>query len=262
MIFLAILVGLIIGSFLNVCIYRLPRGLSVVSPRSLCPSCTNPIPWYDNIPVISYLVLRGRCRHCSASISWRYPVVELLTAGLFAIAISNVGLTVELLRPLVFGSLLICLLFTDLECRLLPDSLTLGGTLAGFVLAIADPLPAGILAWILRLEGQVRLASLLDSVVAAFVCAGMLWTLGVAYRFLRGREGLGLGDVKMVAMIGSFQGLERAILILAVGSVFGSVIGGLYLLVTRKDPGSFYLPFGSFLAAGGLAYLVWDLIWH
>ena len=255
---LASLAGLLVGSFLNVCIYRLPRGLSVVRPRSFCPNCNEPIRWYDNIPLLSFLWLRGRCRHCRRTIGWRYPAVELLSGILWASSIAAFGLGFAFLRTILFGSILLCLLFTDWEYRLLPDSLTLGGMIMGLILAVADPLKPGLVQLLLGLD-STRLGALADAAIAALVGSSMLLLLGVAYRLLRGREGLGLGDVKMVAMIGAFCGLERSIQILALGSVLGTIIGGAYMWIQKKDPQRYYLPFGSFLAAGGLVFLFWEI---
>lgn len=256
---LAFLAGLLIGSFLNVCIYRLPRDLSVVRPRSFCPNCQRPIAWYDNIPVLSYLLLRGRCRGCGLLISPRYPVVEILTALLFFLFVRAFGLTGVAFKYCILSATLVALIFADLEQRILPDEFTLGGTLAGVVLAWFVPVPDVVAHALLAIAGVdwgERPLSLAESALGATVPSGILWFGGFAFEKLRHKEGLGLGDVKMMAMIGAFLGLRAALLTLIVGSVLGSVTGLLYILVTRKDASSYQLPFGTFLGIGALGVAV------
>lgn len=233
-VWLAGIFGLLIGSFLNVCIYRWPRDLSVVRPRSKCPACDAGIAWYDNVPVLSWLLLRGRCRHCRARIHWRYPVVELLTAVSFAWFVSQHGLSLAAARYCVFTAILIALGFADADTRILPDELTLGGTLIGFVLS----------------------ASLTDSLIGAVVASGSLWLAGWLFKKLRHKEGLGLGDVKMLAMIGAFLGLQGALLTIVVGSFLGAIVGLVWIRLTGKDAASYELPFGTFLAVAGFLVAV------
>jgi leader peptidase (prepilin peptidase) / N-methyltransferase len=256
---LALLAGLLIGSFLNVCIYRMPRDLSVVSPRSYCPSCEKPIAWHDNIPLASYLLLGGRCRYCKGRIPLRYPVVELLTGVLFMLAALLMGVHLPALKWCLFGVLLTGMLFSDLEQRILPDQFTLGGTVAGIALAAVVPMNWGYAHLLLSLNWSERWVSVGESVLGAIVGAGMLWGVGSLYAAVRHKEGLGFGDVKMLAMIGSFLGLHGAMQTLIVGSLAGSVIGLIYIRVTRKDYASYELPFGTFLAAAGLlvGFLQW-----
>lgn len=248
----ALLFGLLIGSFLNVCIYRMPRDLSVVRPRSFCIECERQIAWYDNIPVVSYLVLGGRCRQCRKLIPVRYPIVEISTGLLFAFVIFQHGASLTALKLCLFSALLVGLFFSDLEERILPDEFTLGGTALGVGLAVVEPLPPGFLTFLLSPESP-RLASVGEALLAAGVTSGALWSVGSIYERLRGREGLGFGDVKMVAMIGAFLGLSGALLSLVVGSLLGSVLGLLFIVITRKDHSSYELPFGSFLSVGALA---------
>jgi leader peptidase (prepilin peptidase)/N-methyltransferase len=253
---LAFLAGLLIGSFLNVCIYRWPRDLSVIRPRSFCPSCERPVAWYDNLPIVSYLVLRGRCRYCRASISLRYPVVELLTASLFFLVVLAFGPGFAALKWCLFSALLVGLMFADLEERILPDEMTLGGTLAAILLAVAVPFEAGFAPFFLPHEwGPARL-SIVESVFGAGVAAGLLWLVRELYLRFRGREGLGFGDIKMVAMMGAFLGLQGALLAVVLGSVLGSVLGLIYIWAARKQASTYELPFGTFLAAGALAVLL------
>ncbi|MGD0497313.1 MAG: prepilin peptidase [Bryobacteraceae bacterium] len=257
----AFLFGLAIGSFLNVCIYRWPRDLSVVRPRSHCPACEKTIAWYDNIPLLSYALLGGRCRHCRARISIRYPVVELTTGLLFAYFALQGGPILAALKMCVFAAILTGLVFSDLEERILPDEFTLGGTLAG--LAFAGFVPTGISAgapessgqilyWILGVNPSARVDSLLESVLGAALPAAFLWAGGWLFQKIRHREGLGLGDVKLVAMAGSFLGLRGALFTLFVGSLAGSILGYGYIRFTHKDPATYELPFGTFLGAAAL----------
>lgn len=247
---LAGVAGLLIGSFLNVCIYRLPRDLSVIRPRSFCPECDKPIAWFDNIPVLSYLLLLGRCRHCRKHIPLRYPLVELLTGAAFFCAVWGLGLTLAALKFCVFGAILVALVFSDIEERILPDELTLGGIAAGILFAWLVPMRGGVMQLFLKND---RTASLAESAFAAVFCAGTLWLVGSLYQRMRHREGLGLGDVKMVAMIGAFLGLQGALLALIVGSLLGAVVGLAYIWFTGKDASTYELPFGSFLGAAALA---------
>ncbi len=227
--------GLLIGSFLNVCIHRWPRDLSVVRPRSHCPVCEAPIAWFDNLPVLSYAILGGRCRGCKAPISMRYPLVELLTAAFFGWAVYHYGLTLGAAKWCCFSAILITLGFADAETRILPDEFTLGGIVAGMLFSFADK-------------------TVFNSLLGAVIPAGSLWLGGYLFEKIRHKEGLGFGDVKMTAMIGAFVGLQGALLTLLIGSTLGSVIGLGYVAITRKDAGSYELPLGSFLAIGGLLF--------
>jgi len=250
---LAALAGLLIGSFLNVCIYRLPLDLSVVTPRSFCPACDQPIAWYDNVPVFSYLLLRGRCRKCGARIRLRYPIVELLTGAAFFAAVWMLGPTAAAIKFCVYAAILITLIFSDLEERILPDEFTLGGAVAGVIFAGFVPFDWGIMRLLLMRVDSPRLASMAESLFAAVFCGGALWTVGFLYEKLRHREGLGFGDVKMVAMIGAFLGLQGALMTLIAGSLLGAVVGLCYIWFTGKDASTYELPFGTFLGAAALA---------
>lgn len=259
---LAALFGLLIGSFLNVCVYRLPRDLSVVRPRSFCTECEKQIAWYDNIPILSFLLLRGRCRHCGQPIPLRYPIVEILTAGAFACAIAFLGVTVAGVKYCLFGAILITLVFSDLEERILPDEFTLGGTAAGVVFAAFVPIRWGVVQLFLPIQNP-RVASVGDALFAAAFCSGVLWSIAALYQKIRHREGLGLGDVKMVAMIGAFLGIEGALLTLMVGSLLGAVVGILYIWLSGKDASTYELPFGTFLGVAGLvAGFATEVVFH
>jgi leader peptidase (prepilin peptidase)/N-methyltransferase len=262
---LAFLAGLLIGSFLNVCVYRLPRDLSVVRPRSHCPACEKPISWYDNIPVASYVMLGGRCRHCKARIPLRYLMVELGTAAAFAICVAALGPTLAALKWSVFSAILITLLATDLEERILPDEFTLGGAVVGIVLAAVVPIDSGIVTFFLSGALGLRMASVAEALVSSWVAGGAIWLVGWLYQKLRRREGMGFGDVKMIAMIGAFLGFQETLLTLILASVLGSVSGVAYVLITKKDMATYELPFGSFIGLAGLVVALWGhvvKIWY
>ena len=257
---LALLFGLLIGSFLNVCIHRWPRGRSVVRPRSHCVRCRKIIAWYDNIPVVSYLTLRGRCRNCGRHISARYPAVELATGLAFFWFVWRLGPGVEAAKMCVLAAILIALLFSDLEKRILPDELTLGGTLVGLAFAAFIPLrdeSAMGLFWLMGLSPQGRWLWLATAAVGALVPAVFLWGGGWLYLKVRGREGLGLGDVKLMMMVGAFLGLQMALATLLWGSIAGSVISLLYIWLAKKDASTYQLPFGTFLSLAALVIALW-----
>ena len=252
---LAALLGLLIGSFLNVCIFRLPRDLSVVQPRSFCPECETTIAWYDNVPLFSYLRLKGRCRHCAARIPARYPIVEALTAALFFSFVAALGPTLLAIKFCLLAALLIGMVFSDLEERILPDEFTLGGVVIGLALSWFIPNEGGIVGLVFSIAGTPLTGpalSLAESAAGAAVPSGMLWLTGELFQKLRHKEGLGFGDVKMMAAVGAFLGMEGALLTLVAGSLMGSVIGLIFILATRKDHSSYELPFGTFLGVAAL----------
>ena len=249
---LAALFGLLIGSFLNVCIHRWPRDLSVVRPRSACPECGKPIAWYDNIPVLSYILLRARCRQCGARIHWRYPAVELLTALSFAYFAHEGGLSLQALKYCIFAAILIALVFSDLEMLILPDELTIGGFIIGLVFAIFVPVPDTtfrLIAGLFGIHPGARVGMLGEALFGAIVPAGSIWFGGWLFERLRHKEGLGFGDVKMLAMIGAFLGIGGALLTIILGAVTGSIVGLAFIKITGKDTATYPLPFGSFLGA-------------
>ena len=252
------LFGLIIGSFLNVCVYRMPRDLSVAKPaRSFCPACEQTIAWYDNIPVLSYLFLRGRCRHCGAGISLRYPAVEIATAAIFVAAVAALGPTLEALKYCVFGAILVALIAMDLEERILADEFTKGGMALGVLFAAFVPVTPGFATLLLPDDWPPWLVSVAESATSAGVLSGVLWSIGALYQRLRDREGLGLGDVKMVGTIGAFLGLGPALLTVAAGSILGTVCGLLYIFARKENAATYELPFGSFLGVAALLVAVW-----
>jgi len=255
---LAFLSGLLIGSFLNVCIYRLPRDLSVVKPaRSFCPECEKTIAWYDNIPLVSFLVLNGRCRECKARIPVRYLLVELATAAAFTLCIAALGLSLPALKYSIYSAIMIALIASDLEERILPDEFTLGGTLVGVAFSPFVPLEHYFASMFIPFSWGERWQSLGESVFGALVGSGSIWLVGYLYEKFRHREGLGFGDVKMIAMIGAFVGLRLSLLTLILASVAGSVLGLAYIKLTRKDAATYELPFGSFLGITALVVALW-----
>ena len=250
---LAALFGLLIGSFLNVCIYRLPRDLSVIRPsRSFCPACEAQIAWYDNIPLVSWMALGARCRQCRAPISWRYPVVELLTGTAFCVCFLIAGSTALAIKLCVFSAIQIALIFSDLEERILPDEFTLGGILVGIVFAWFVLMPSSLIFLLLPYSWDRHITSVMESAFSAGFTSFALWSFGALYQRLRHREGLGLGDVKMVGMFGAFFGIQGALLFMIAGSVLGSVSGLLYIFLAKKDASTYELPFGSFLGLSAL----------
>ncbi|MEO7189643.1 MAG: A24 family peptidase [Vicinamibacterales bacterium] len=235
LVLLVALFGLMVGSFLNVCIGRLPAGESIVRPASRCPSCRSAIAWYDNVPVVGYLLLAGRCRRCHVHISARYPAVELATAAAFALQAFSVGDDLSLLGPrLVFTGLLIALFGTDLETQRLPNVLTLPGLVVGLLASLIGP------------------PGLVDSLIGAAVGGGVLFVIRWGWKRATGVEGMGLGDVKMMAMIGAFLGWREVWLVLFLASLAGAVFGGALALTGRRSLQA-RLPFGTFLAAAAFA---------
>ena len=248
----AFLFGLLIGSFLNVCIFRMPRDLSVVRPRSYCPECKTPVAWHDNLPLVSFALLRGRCRHCAARISWRYPVVELLTGALFFLVVLALGPGLAALKVCVFCALTIGLLFSDLEQRILPDEFTLGGAVLGVLLAAVVPMEWGYSGFLIGSRLGARWLSVVESLLGALSVSGLLWMVGSLFEKIRHKEGLGFGDVKMIAMVGSFLGLAGAFQTIILGSIVGTVIGLVFIKLKRHDSSTYELPFGTFLGAAAL----------
>jgi leader peptidase (prepilin peptidase)/N-methyltransferase len=231
------ILGLLIGSFLNVCIHRLPAKESIVFPRSYCPSCKNQIPAYDNIPVISFLLLRGRCGSCKAPISWRYPVVELLNGFGYLFILHCFGPTPATLIYALFFSSLVVITFIDLTHQIIPDVITLPGIPLSF-LAASTLLPTG---WLNSLEGLL-------------LGGGLFYLIAYLSILLLKKEGMGGGDIKLVAMIGALLGWKEVMLAIFSASVAGSVVG-LLLIGTRLRDRSDPIPFGPFLVLGALIAL-------
>ena len=232
------LVGLCAGSFLNVCIYRLPRRESVAWPASRCTTCNRALSWYENIPVVSWIVLRGRCRTCRAPVSWMYPIVEIVTALIFVSSYVLYGFTPTAAVRSVFACALIVLFVTDLQHHILPNIITVPGIAIGFVLSLF--LPPG---W-------------RDSLIGIAVGGGTLFAIAEAYYRVRNQEGLGMGDVKLLGMIGAFLGWKLVLLTLILASFAGSV-AGVVLIASGRGSMKYALPFGTFLAVGALIAAIW-----
>lgn len=247
--------GSIVGSYLNVVAHRLPRGISTIRPRSRCPTCLAPIrPWH-NVPVLGWFLVRGRCRHCGRPISPRYPAVEAATGALFVLAFRRFDRPAEVLVGAAFCAAMLALALIDFDWFILPDRITLPGIVAGFAL---QPW----LGW----------SSLEEALIGAFGGAAVLWSIGRVWWLWRGVEGMGFGDVKMIAMIGAFLGWKGAVVTLLIASFSGTLVGLGLLLVRRLRLGS-RLPFGVFLAFGAVialfvgdrlvgSYMEASLRWH
>jgi leader peptidase (prepilin peptidase) / N-methyltransferase len=249
------LFGLIIGSFLNVCIVRIPGGKSIVLPASACTKCGATIRPYDNIPVVSYLLLGGKCRKCKNPISAMYPAVELLTGVLFLGCYEVFGLTPEALKWAIFSAIMVVLVFTDLRERILPDVVNYTGFALGLGLSFFtspfDGTALAIAKRIFEFPPPAPLLSFADALLGAAAGSGLLWVVSEVYFRLRGREGMGLGDVKMMLMAGTFLGLKRTLLTIFAGSILGSVLGIAVIVARRKDS-DYELPFGTFLGMAAL----------
>ncbi|MGH9969995.1 MAG: prepilin peptidase, partial [Pyrinomonadaceae bacterium] len=256
--------GAIIGSFLNVVIHRLPLEESIVFPNSRCPSCTAVIAFYDNVPVLSYALLGGRCRACKEPISARYPAVELLTGLLFVAVTWHDGLTPALAFDLIFVSALVALIFIDAEHMLLPNAITYPGIVFAGVARLALPYLVGAphfddLPGLMQgmLSGMpMWAASLVGAFIGALIGGGSLWLMGWTWEKLRGVEAMGLGDVKMMFMVGAYLGWRLTILAIFLGALSGSVIGiGIMLYEGKRDLQK-QLPYGVYLGLGSIIGLL------
>ncbi len=234
----AVCIGAVVGSFLNVVIYRVPRRESIARPRSHCPACGHSIRWYDNIPVLSWLILRGRCRDCGSRISVRYPVVELLTALLTGAIVSRYGLTVGAAEAALFVWISIALGLIDLEHQILPDVMTYPALLLGVAGAVAGGLTTPV-----------------ESGLGIVAGGGIPLAVMVLYKAVRGIEGMGLGDVKYLAAIGAVLGVMGCLWVLIVAAVLGALVG-IGLMVAGRGDGRTALPFGTFLALASIVYVL------
>ena len=251
----ALVFGLVIGSFLNVVILRLPQGESIVAPRSRCPQCKQAIQWYDNVPVLSYLLLGGRCRNCKKKISARYPFIEAISGVVSLLLALKLGLTIEWAIFLLFSAALIALAFIDLDHRILPDPITLNGIWLGILASVYLAQPSPLVSRLFRSFGveaaNPRVLAFTASILGAVVGGGLLWGVAEAYLRLRGIEGMGFGDVKMMAMVGAFLGAPLALLTIMLGSLIGSVVGLVFIRFANKTS-QYELPFGTFLSFAGI----------
>jgi leader peptidase (prepilin peptidase)/N-methyltransferase len=271
------LFGIVIGSFLNVCISRIPEGLSIVSPGSRCPRCKTPIKFYDNVPILGWLCLRGKCRSCALPISPMYPLIELATGLLFVACYLSFGLTVETFKWIVFVSLIIVLTITDLRVRLLPDAINGPGLVFAWFVPPGDG--TAILLNVRLFHGALPEAAIgvLDALLGAAFGSLFLWGAAALYKVVRGREGMGFGDVKMMAMVGAFLGLRGSFITILLGTLLGSILGLALIIVlyaigwkrrlaeraSRRGLGKiaslrwaiasqYQLPLGTFLGIGAL----------
>jgi leader peptidase (prepilin peptidase)/N-methyltransferase len=255
---IVLLFGLIVGSFLNVCIARIPLESSIISPPSHCPRCNTPIRWYDNIPLVSFAVLRGRCRTCGQRISWRYPLVELLNGLLFLWAIVEFGFTGEAILVMALCSTLVVITFIDLDHQIIPDVITYPGMVIGlgvapfFMSTLAVPLSFG-LGTVLPPMGQYGTA-FLNAFIGLVLGGAPLYLIGLLWEKLRKVEAMGGGDVKYMSMVGSFLGWKGAFLTIMLGAVSGSIVG-VALILLKKHRADNVIPFGPFLAFGTLLTL-------
>jgi leader peptidase (prepilin peptidase) / N-methyltransferase len=227
--FFFFLFGICIGSFLNVCISRIPEGISIISPGSRCPRCMMPIKPYDNVPILAWLWLAGKCRNCDLPISPMYPIIELLTGAFFVLTFYTFGLTLPALKFLIFDCLLFVLSVTDLRVRILPDAINWPGLGMGLAFSLKVPPSDGIAATLFQrsdlLQPPAAVIGLIDALLGAAFGSFLLWGAAYLYKLLRGREGMGMGDVKMMAMVGAFLGVRGAFLTILLGTLLGSVVG-------------------------------------
>ncbi|ABC78219.1 prepilin peptidase [Syntrophus aciditrophicus] len=233
----AFILGAVVGSFLNVCIWRIPEGLSIVKPASHCPDCGHPIRFYDNIPLISYLILRGRCRACGGRISLRYPFVEGLTALMALFLFWKFGLTLKFLAAFIFVSALILITFIDIDYQIIPDVISLPGIPICFLMAV----------FIMDL-------SFMDALLGLLIGGGSLYLVAVLYELATKREGMGGGDIKLLALMGAFLGWKSLLFILLVSSLVGAVVG-ISIMLARGGDMKYAVPFGPFLSLAAVAYL-------
>lgn len=233
----AFIFGTAVGSFLNVCIFRLPLEQSIVNPSSHCFSCKKPIPFYDNIPLISFILLQGKCRHCKAPFSGQYPLVEFLTGMVALACVLRWGFTLNTLSIFIFVAALIVITFIDFEHKIIPDVISLPGILYGLLAALVLP----------------RI-TFVESLLGALLGGGSLLLVAGFYYLLTKQEGMGLGDVKLLAMMGAFLGWQSILFIIMIGSITGAAIGVAAMVIKKKDR-KYAIPFGPFLSLGAVAYL-------
>jgi leader peptidase (prepilin peptidase) / N-methyltransferase len=280
-IFFFFLFGIVVGSFLNVCISRIPEGLSIVAPSSRCPRCLTPIKPYDNVPILGWLWLRGKCRSCALPISPMYPLIELLTGLLFVACYFTFDISQPTFKWLFFCCLMVVLAITDLRVRMLPDAINWPGFGAALGISLFIPVQDGTAQFladrILDRQLPAPLLGLLDALLGAAFGSMLLLGASALYKAIRGREGMGLGDVKMMAMVGAFLGVRGAFITILFGTLLGSILGlavivALFLIRYKRDVAErgarrgmgkvsalhwaivskYQLPLGTFLATGAL----------
>jgi len=238
--FLAFALGTIIGSFLNVCIHRLPKDESIIAPSSHCPHCGTSIHFYDNVPLLSFILLRGKCRECKASISIRYPLVEFLMGGFSLILLHQYGISLLYITYLAFFASLTVISFIDISHKIIPDVISLSGIVAGLAISWFHP--------------QI---SFKDSLIGVFLGGGTLYLVASGYHLVTKREGMGGGDVKLLAMIGAFIGWKGVLFTILCSSFLGALVGVVLVLSSSKADGKYAVPFGPFLSLGAVIYIFW-----
>jgi len=242
---IVIILGLCVGSFLNVCIYRLPLGKSIRVPvRSFCPRCSHVIPWYDNIPFFSFFFLRGRCRFCGGKISFVYPIVELLTAGIFFAVYKKYGLSFNSLAYILLCCGLVVSSFVDLKHRIIPDEISVGGIIVGFLFN------AG---FVFSSHRPYDFYPLINSLLGIIIGGAIIYISGVIGNYIFKKESMGGGDVKLLAMVGAFLGYKKALFTFFAAPFFGTVVG-IYVLIKKKDH---IIPYGPFLSLAAFISLFW-----
>ena len=247
-------IGSMVGSFLNVCVYRIPAGLSIVKPRSRCPKCEQMIAWYDNIPLVSWLLLGAKCRNCKAPISWQYPLVEAITAFLFLAVYWQFRLTLATPIYMALAAALVLVTFVDLTDWTIPNEVTFPGMPLGIAFSLV--------AMFYPDSGLVVLGAfepVFNALIGLFVGGGILYALDKITLVLLKKRGMGFGDVKLLAMLGAFFGYPGVVLIIMIASLIGSIIGIAFIVANRsksEEHGGHYLPFGPYLALGGLIVML------
>ncbi len=245
LVFACALLGLIFGSFSNVLVYRIPRGESIAYPASHCPSCEHTLAWYDNIPLVSWAILKGHCRYCKAFIPMRYPLLELCLGLTWGGLAWHFGWSVDLVMSLILSQMLWVLAWIDMETGLLPNVITFPGIAAGIIFGI--------------ISGHWQ-----DSIIGAVAGYGVFWLIAKIFLLLTKREGMGYGDFKLLAMLGAFLGWQALPFLVFFASFCGAIIGGMYLLLTHKHARA-QIPFGPYLAVSGMIWLLWGsniLSWY
>jgi len=258
---LSFIFGSIIGSFLNVCIYRLPREESIVYPGSHCTSCDQSISFYNNIPILSYLFLNGKCSKCKSKISPRYPIVEILTGLLFLTTVWSFGLTTQTFFYLIFISSIVAITFIDLEHMIIPNVITYPGIIVGILYNALktdwDNSSESISKFSFGIQDFFSLLNelpILNSLFGVILGGGILLVIAYSYEIIKKRQGMGMGDVKLLAMIGAFFGWEGVLFVIFLGSILGSVIG-ISIIIAKRGDLKYALPFGPFLSIAAIIYI-------
>ena len=249
------IVGAMVGSFLNVCVYRLPKGESIVHPRSRCPKCENPIAWFDNIPMVSWLMLGAKCRHCKTPISWQYPLVEAITAALFAGVYVRFGFTIASPVYMLLSAALVLVTFVDLTDWTIPNEVTFPGIPLGFVCALVSMFVPDTNLMVLGPPNVPIFSALLGALVGGAI----LYLLDKGALLVLGKRGMGFGDVKLIAMLGAFFGFPAVMMIIAVAAFSGAILGSALILLNKSKEGEenagHYIPFGPYLSFGGIVVM-------